>query len=47
MARRALGRLLPAAAMLTAMMTGATGGKAQPPAVANHNATYDFYLGGI
>ena len=47
MARRALGRLLLAAAMLTAMQTGATGGEARPPAVAGVNATYDFYLGGI
>ena len=43
MARRMLGGLLLAAAMLTPV----TGGKAQPPAVASHNATYDFYLGGI
>ena len=47
MARRAPGGLLLAAAMLSAMLTGATGGKAQPPAVAGINATYDFYLGGI
>ena len=43
MARRVLGGLLLAVAMLTPV----TGGKAQPPAVASHNATYDFYLGGI
>ncbi len=43
MARRALAGLLLAAAMLTPVM----GSKAQPPAVASHNATYDFYLGGI
>jgi len=38
-----LGGLLLSAAMLTPVM----GSKAQPPAVASHNATYDFYLGGI
>ncbi len=43
MAGRMLGGLLLAVAMLTPV----TGGKAQPPAVASHNATYDFYLGGI
>jgi len=43
MARRALGILLLAAAVLVP----APGGKAQPPAVASHSATYDFYLGGI
>jgi hypothetical protein len=43
MARRTLGGLLLAAAMLVPV----TGGKAQPPAVAAVSATYDFYLGGI
>jgi hypothetical protein len=38
-----LGVLLLSAAMLTPVM----GSKAQPPAVARHTATYDFYLGGI
>jgi hypothetical protein len=43
MARRVLGGLLLAAAMLT----GTTGSEAEPPAVAGIDATYDFYLGGI
>lgn len=43
MARRMLGGLLLAAAMLTPVM----GGMAQPPAIARHSAIYDFYLGGI
>ncbi len=47
MARRALGGLPLAAARLTVMLTGGTGGEARPPAVAGVNATYDFYLGGI
>jgi hypothetical protein len=29
------------------MLTPVTGGKAWPPAAVSHNATYDFYLGGI
>jgi hypothetical protein len=43
MARRYLGGLLVAAAMLTPVM----GGAARAPVVASHNAIYDFYLGGI
>ena len=43
MARRVPGGVLLAAAMLF----GATGGEARPPAVAGIEATYDFYLGGI
>ena len=43
MARRALGVLL----LVAAMLTPVTGGKAWPPAAVSHNATYDFYLGGI
>lgn len=47
MARRTLGGLLLAAAMLAAMLAGAAGGLAQPPTVPGYKATYDFYLGGI
>ncbi len=43
MTPRMLGGLLLGAAMLTPV----TGGKAWPPTVASHTATYDFYLGGI
>jgi len=43
MARGGLGKLL----LAMAMMAGATGAGARPPAVASHTATYDFYVGGI
>jgi len=43
MARRVWAAILLAAAMLSPV----AGGMAQPPAVADYNATYDFYLGGI
>ncbi len=43
MARRGLAAVLLAAAMLLPV----AGAMALPPMVARHNATYDFYLGGI
>ena len=43
MVLRVLGILL----LAVSMLMPASGGKARPPAVASHIATYDFYLGGI
>ncbi|MFQ5567774.1 MAG: DUF3108 domain-containing protein [Paracoccaceae bacterium] len=47
MTRGIPGSLVLAAAMLTTLMTGVTGGAAWPPAADGYTATYDFYLGGI
>jgi len=41
------GRMLAGLLLSAAMLTPVMGSKAQPPAVASHTATYDFYLGGI
>ena len=43
MAPRILGIIL----LALSLLIPATGGKARAPAVTSHNATYDFYLGGI